>query len=695
MPQNTDHDSTFLDRRKRPRKSTRHLPPARIIESRCNRYRALLLTASPAISFILLAPRIENETTTNAWVGVLGYSRAATWLGLPVYQNFLNFGSALPLMSSVSLSPLTPLGGLFPVQVVQIILLTVSTLLGAHVMLRTAFIQRHVSFQKTTVATILLYPLVHYFFANDWTEYVPGAHGFAILTCVLLGLSEDPVRSDISTASALWVGASLLTLTHLGYVGALLFPLLLLSAIMGLKVTSRIVRRSRTLRRTIVTLLVLVAGVWSSQILHLLGLGVTNNARPRSLRRLATELYTFGVSESFRQFEGIEPLNVIRHLPYNRSLFLLWPAILVIFWVKVLRHQNVRYAVIEEIFFRRITLAILMMALFAVSGNNVSYPLRPSDDYLYRDAIVILMALMLGVAFKPKSWRGAKQGESRILVAHYYRGRTATVMNLLFLTAGFIIGQILPLWSGGAETSAGSLTCSELPRYEVVWVSGATWEGTQPDNFFDPTECSLFQMVESDLYSVGAFLKIRQTSSDGEIRVDLQNRVGEADLRLVPPGSIDRLWLERSTGLELFRSEKELGGSTSRYFATVKRCHSSSCVLKISEIEADRNNEILWNYDPNLVAVPETELLKTSDGYIQVGAATQNGLQIRYRPPIEQKVSILAAWTLFLVAPICNFLMKVVCRMRHLKTFRSCRNFVSLRITDLSSRRDEDSVPEV
>lgn len=670
-----------------------HYPYDRIIESRENFFRVLLFTSLPTLCFIFLAPRLENETTINAWVGVFGYSRAATWMGLPAYQNFLNFGSALPLMSSVSLSPLTPLGGLLPVQIVQNTALTISTLLGAHFILKTAFVQRHIVYQKTFVAALLLYPMTHYFFANDWTEFVLGAHGFAILSCVLLSLFVDQNQPDNSTSSALWAGMSLLTLTHLGYVGALLFPLLLLSAAMGFKVTFRTIWRSRRLRRTILTLLVLVSGVWSSQLLHLMGLGITNNARPTPFQNFATDIATLGFSESFRQFEGFQPLQAIRHLPYNRSLFLIWPAVLVILWVTVLRNRNGRYAGIEKVFLRRITVAIFMTALFAIFGNAVSYPLRPSSEYLYRDAIAILLLLMLGVAFRPKTWGRAKLTDSQIVVVHNYCGNPATAVSLLVLMASFVVGQVLPLWSGGEDNSAVYPICSEIPRHEVVWVRQAIWEATQPDNFFKPSECSLFQMVGADLYSVGAFLKIRQTSSDGEPSDDLQNIVGDPDLGLIPKGSIQRLWLERDNVLEMLDFGSRVGVEDARYFATVDRCNSSNCVLDVSDIREGRINDILWNYDPNLVASPDVKLAKTSDGYIQFSATEQSALQIRYKPPIEQKVSILAAWILFLVAPICILARTFVCRFRLFGSLRIWKNFCPPRITDIPRRRRQDSLP--
>ena len=618
-------------------------------------FRSLLVTASPVLCFMTLAPRTENETSINAWIGVLGYSRSTTWLGLPVYQNFLNFGSALPLMSNISLSPLSILGTYLPVQHVQICMLALSTLLCANALLKESFLQHHIRYLKTTISCILGYPFLHYLYANDWTEFVLGTHGFTVLCCTLLGLLSKSSEPTKTPWGALWLGGCLVSLTHLGYAGAVIFPLILVCLSMGVGSVIQALKRTSRLALTLLSLSMLIGGLWLGQLVHLFNLGVINNARPTSARHLLDELLTFGLSASVREFETAGFFQVVRHLPYNRSLFLVWPALLAILWLLLQGKTKTEFSAADRALFRRLTIAIILIFLLASLGNFLSYPLRPSYDYLYRDSIVVLFFLMAGVASGTLTTKPLGRLEGRPRLFPQPPNGTTTVIALLFILTGVSVGQVLPILVI-ERSQHGNLGCSEVSRLETIWVGEDFWNGTQPRNPFRPADCSLYQLILAEQYSVGAWLKIRQTSSDGASGIEIENFVEDANLEHLPKGSIDDVWLEVDGKLEKFELETNPEDRNLIYFAKVERCVKAECVFKVSGLDADRKASILWNYDPGLYSVPKAALTRSADGYIELSGHREGDLEIRYAPRVEQKISVVSAWTLFTLVPLARLL---------------------------------------
>jgi hypothetical protein len=128
---------------------------------------ALALSIAPAFFFVFWDFRSEIETTANSWIGVVGYERTTRWLLIPVYQNFVNFGSPLPLMSHISSSPLALVGAVLPLQLAQSLSVAVA-LFALGVTFTTSPLGAEFRGPLTALlALVITLPTAHYFFVND------------------------------------------------------------------------------------------------------------------------------------------------------------------------------------------------------------------------------------------------------------------------------------------------------------------------------------------------------------------------------------------------------------------------------------------------------------------------------------------------------------------------------------------------
>ncbi|NBV73713.1 MAG: hypothetical protein EBR65_01895, partial [Actinobacteria bacterium] len=265
---------------------------------------ALALSIAPALIIAFWDFRSEIETTANSWIGVIGYERTTRWLLIPVYQNFVNFGSPLPLMSHISSSPLALLGSALPLQLAQSLSVAFA-FVALGVTLTTSPLGVEFRGPMPALLTLVItLPAAHYFFVNDWSDEVLATCGLYILILVLTEFMCLERTMDFRQAFALWVGVALISLTHLGYLGAPIISLVLLSLI---GMTLRVLRghlKNKFLLILMLSLVAAIVGYLLFDIRYLWENGVPSNPRPRSVRSYVKEALTLGVLPSIQSLRS-------------------------------------------------------------------------------------------------------------------------------------------------------------------------------------------------------------------------------------------------------------------------------------------------------------------------------------------------------------------------------------------------------
>lgn len=605
---------------------------------------ALALSIAPALIIAFWDFRSEIETTANSWIGVIGYERTTRWLLIPVYQNFVNFGSPLPLMSHISSSPLALLGSVLPLQLAQSLSVAFA-LVALGVTLTTSPLGVEFRGPMPALLTLVItLPSAHYFFVNDWSDEVLATCGLYIIILVLTELMSLERAMDLRQAFAIWGGVALISLTHLGYLGAPVISLVLLTLI-GMTVGSF----RRHLTNTFLLILTLslvtaIVGYLLFDIRYLWENGVPSNPRPRSVRSYVKEALTLGVLPSIQALRGGDLLDAAYLLAERRTLFFIWPAMVIAAGARLvrLRHsgpldKNHRVAMVL------ITTCLTLAALGSLAGTS-SYPLRPSADYMFRDAILPMAVLSLALTRR----RGPRDED----LTNSHRSR-AGVMAIAVVAA--LIG-IPALWmnlttaylTGEGERSEENSVCHSLGEEATIWVEAPVWYGQQPANPFIQDDCSIFQMIEDGQYSVAGQLRMRQTSSDGDPTFELINRTSEAHPELLAPLLDAHIVRADRSLLTLPESppEKLADLDAVRY----SRCPSGACVLVVDK-GSHGPARLIWNHDANLRSSGTGHLEDSGDGFLRITGMTDSDATITYSPPPLQKASVISAWVLFAGIP--------------------------------------------
>lgn len=605
---------------------------------------ALALSIAPALFFAFWDFRSEIETTANSWIGVIGYERTTRWLLIPVYQNFVNFGSPLPLMSHISSSPLALVGAVLPLQLAQSLSAVVALFALGVTFITSPLSTAFRGPLAALLALVITLPTAHYFFVNDWSDEVLATCGLYILILVLTEFMCLERAMDFRQAFALWVGVALISLTHLGYLGAPIISLVLLSLI---GMTLRVLRGHLTNKFLLILMLSLVTaivGYLLFDIRYLWENGVPSNPRPRSVRSFVKEALTLGVLPSIQSLRSGDLLDATYLLAERRTLFFLWPAMIIPATARLVRLR--RSGPLDQ-YHRAATVLLVTCLVLAALGSlagSSSYPLRPSADYMFRDAILPMAVIALALT-RQRGSRDEAMTNSR---------RSRAGVKAVSVTVA-LIGAPALLWTLATasladeqDSSEANSVCHSLGEEATIWVEAPIWYGEQPDNPLIQNDCSLFQMIEDGQYSVAGQLRMRQTSSDGDPAFELVNRTVEAHPELLTPllnAHIVRA--DRSLlSLPELPPEELAGVGAARY----SRCPAGACVLTL-ERSSSSSVRLTWNHDANLRSSGAANLEDSGDGYLLITGMTDNGVTITYSPPPLQKVSVISAWVLFAAIP--------------------------------------------
>ena len=611
----------------------------------------MLAVLVPCLAIILLDFRTEMETTANAWVGVLGYGRSEHWFALPVYQNYVNFGSALPIVSHITLTPFAVLGEWFSVQYVQQFALTIGLVLAVGYVSNSPFLRTTSGHSKFVFALLFFLPTGYYFWANDWTEHALSSYGLVVGILTFYELARSQSVSFKRTLFGLWFAAYTVMAGHLSYVGVALIAMsTFLAGFLWLSTF-----RQRLLSSKVVLpsfLLVLLVGLsWSFSLQFLARHGVTTSSRQFSVFDEPLDLFSFGLLSLGQDLIGLNFLGIIPNLFASRNPTLIWPSFLVYPTIVIWRRKrDSSFKIPPAILILACQIIFLSGLMLLADAHN--YPFRPGADYQFRDALLPLVFLL---SVEVDRLRISPNG----LETHRLGGLPEKPPSPHFFTAGvfFLATAVLvgSMWIDELNRKhdfaalADPGGCSELGVGTLVWFSEPIWRGEQPSNPLLPDDCSLLHLVENGQFSAGGWLKMRQTSSDGSDWFELENKVKaiSSDPRWNPQGSTSVVARRVETAVP----NPENNGhafevSDSAMAFGYERCDAPKCVLRLSgAVPAD--GAIAWNYDPHLTIPSGAGFTTTDLGTLALSAGVPAGTTVTYRTPPWQRISVLAAWALF------------------------------------------------
>jgi len=599
--------------------------------------RPFLILVAPSLSLVVIDFRTEVETSVTAWLGVLGYGRTVKWAGVPVYQNFVNLGSQIPLMSHISSSPFASLGGLVPVQTAQQLLLATVLIISASALITSPALKTLSLPQYIPLSAVFLVPTSHYFLANDWSELAIATIGTVPLLMLVIELNLGFRRTTKSILFFIWFGFVCLSVDHFGHFGALTIPLF---AVALASIRNKHFRQAidRHVLGGVAILSLLLLAYWFHDLRFLAQNGVQSNPRPMSLGGHFTNFASAGIGPSVTSIIHGEPLQSVLLLASSRSFFFIWPISFAFLLFGVARKQCWTLHPLSKCWLTSVTGVIVVISGLVLLSGTSTYPFRPSADYQFRDGLLALTTLTYFSA-RTAFAGSAKPSYTRSTRPLDANGRRtskqhqATVATVTVIAASLMIFAV-PRMKGTAISSGPS--CGSLGKGTTIWVDYPAWRGEQPQNPAQPTQCSLFQMIRDDQFSIGGWLKMRQTASDGSTEFELENRIEDLNPAFAERLPIDAL--VRDGALE--RRSPRADHSVRPY----KRCLDQSCVIEM-EPTLGSAQILMWNFDPNLRSDSNLAMdQEVSDGW--PAFSDKSAATLIYRAPLSQKVAVSAGWLL-------------------------------------------------
>jgi hypothetical protein len=602
--------------------------------------------------------RKEVETSITSWLGVLGYDRTVRWAGVPVYQNFVNLGSQLPLMSHISSSPLASLGSLVPVQIAQQLLLAAVLIGAAWAVASSPALQTLSLRQCLPLSTIFLVPTSHYFLANDWSELAIATVGATPLFMLLVELNLGFKRTAKQTGLLLWLAFSCLSIDHFGHIGALSYPLLVLILTSIQHDDFRRIISGRVLISTAVLSLLVVA-YWFHDVKFLSQNGVTANPRSESLGSQVAGFLSAGFGSSVESIMLGQLKESVIFLASTRTLFLIWPIFVVLAALRFSHNGSRKLCPLQKSWLIRVAGTVLAISSLALFAGRHAYPFRPSADYQFRDALLPLLMLTY-FSVLPASGNNSLSTDPNLNSSKNRRNERATQQHPLGLAMFTVIATCFliiaaPYRKGAATETAPN--CGSLGKGATIFAADSSWRGQQPDDPNLPAQCSLFQVIRDDQFSINGWLKMRQTPSDGQAKFELENKVADVAPALLELMPIDAI-VQNGT-LALANRPDGVRIDSSDSVRQYQRCQTGQCVMKIEPSEG----VLIWNFDPNL-RIDSEDSLNFGRTSVWPTLNTEGPVLLAYQVPLTQKIAISAGWSLHVGIPLWMLIMSALSNLR-------------------------------
>ena len=584
-----------------------------------------LINVIPALIIIWLVPQLDIESKLNSWVGLMGYTRTDRWLLLPVYQNFLEFGSQLPLSAQIGSSPLSLLGSVMSLGDAQRLILSVATVLfGYLVKFRSSPGPEGVA-GTVLLALVPVYGLGMYWVLNDWSEIYIAFLGMVLLWALFHQMHEAEFRWTPRQSLALIVGVVFLVLSHAGYLGAPLWTLL--AFVVG-SMTSASFRKNfltlSTLAR-LISLFLISGAVWIDTILYLVGNEILDNARVEPSGRILTDFLSLGLAAAIS-----DPLS-------GRGFIVIWPVALVT--AIAFGRKSHKFSQVSKNALKAYFLSLSMLALIIASSVFGNLPFEPSLSFLWRDGANLLLFGLVASLLSEQPRETSVFGRSAHKVA------TAMLALLIFsAAASAVLGNyILEARGSDRGFSGDTIDCTDFEKGRTLWLPESVWRwGSSRTTAF--SNCDLESLIQGGYNSVGAWLKMRQSFSDDDTSFELENRTTDPHRSYDSDfGEIVILCFEDADCETVTGNHAQMDGHQS-----LTRCTAEGCVLRLSLSDTSGAQVFRWNQSDGLHLSSSTvEIENWTQGELTLKPEAQiREVFLHYEATATQRVSVISHWLL-------------------------------------------------
>ena len=423
--------------------------------------------------FAVLTP-LDLESTLNAWYGFGSDNNRSlqpvSFFGIPVFAPFLGLGVRLPLLSGITNSPLAWIAPNVTIISLQIGVISVS-LISLIAFLYFVTVRINPKFSTLYFGILILVILSttwFYAFVNDWTEIAIGYLGIIHLfvgVILLFNPNKRHIRSRIDELISLFilgVGGVLVSLTHVGYLPAIIYPFLFF--VFALKPLRNFLMLGRSTKLVLVLAAILFV-LKQLQVFDAVSFSEADNLREQSFKNLTSTVMQgliFAFNTDFTSRAIVLPIG-----------FLIAAGLLL-----GAKKKNEKGGLVD--FRVSVARALWLTSLFSILlifVNNLGFLPSASQNWLFRDIAVlsglfswILLHRQVPLAFVKPGLR----------FISFCAGTNAIVFLLFF--CNIIIGSAIQ------STQATTPTRNYIFSAESVYGHGqrVLYDFYQWDNFFNP-----------------------------------------------------------------------------------------------------------------------------------------------------------------------------------------------------------------
>jgi hypothetical protein len=453
----------------------------------------------------------DSESSFNSWFGMnvkndIGI-QPTNYAFIPIFTNSIGTGYELPFLSGITNSGIAFLTNIISVSYFRIILFSLSLLYLNYVF------SNFIKFRDEKPIFLLLslyfnlgiFPIIYsYTIKNDWWDIGIGfCAGSAVLINILNGIRSIEDRNQrINKLKHIYllqfVGFFLLSLTHLGYIGAIILPIIYIF------ITITIVQKnsSRFYRFMFVNFLIFIFSISNNLIETYFALRskvFLNDVEDEQISSLMQKIVVDNFSFLLRDYNGREiflnlgaSLGLIILNFYNRSKRLKSN--------EANRNKNIQNILVYLPF---------ISMIFVLFNSKINYLINPSINYLFRDMSVLATLIAIILQVKSREIRFSYKYNILIVIS-------IIVLQLVWfkntVQSSSDFNNIKKIFT--AEKSERGVKFlrkySEEMNQITIWSDEVFWrnEGRFPDAPQDNEE-----LRESGIYSIGGWPKIRNIQS--------------------------------------------------------------------------------------------------------------------------------------------------------------------------------------
>jgi hypothetical protein len=468
----------------------------------------------PSVIFIFIIVNYQItdvESTQNAWFGMNVSAnngiQPTTYNFIPVYTGAIGTGFELPFLSGVSNSIFAPLTNFIPLSILMLLLLAAAILYANNGF--NYLLNQYASRKSNLILIIIfnasIFPIVYsYTILNDWWEI---GIGFCAGTGILLNTISAAfrinkkifIRNDlIKIIPMQMLGSLFLSLTHLGYLGALIIPSAIILVAIAITLKSRIF-----LLIVLINLLVFAISIAGLSIDTILA-GGDFFGKSNVVNVKTTDLISSLISHNF---------NLSKNAYSGREIYLNLGIGIGIVILNLLRKDQLKELFNDKFNYHLqliLTFIPILSTFFVISNQHIYIIINPSINYLFRDFSVVASVVL--ISHYVKFIKAKKFGLVPLIII-----LGACVYHFTWISNTVLVGK----QTGGNKSILRELIINNENKMQksyiekeylssqgtTIWADDSFWRN---HNYLD-APISSEELRRMGVFSIGGWPKIRST----------------------------------------------------------------------------------------------------------------------------------------------------------------------------------------